>query len=167
MKWYEDAHAAFWGNVLAMILFALFSAVSSEAGAASPSVAGPKYHIEGAIGSCGSQSFGSIESRTLSVAPLAAAARDVMLVVNPTRAPITQSFPSGLIPPTDGTCLTSTLTTAVDGPFTVYWRVTGVVDSRYSLSVVDSQLIILAALLLWALAWGFRQAQRVGTQHHD
>lgn len=153
--------------VTAAVAVLLVFAHVSHVKAADIPLAGPKYHIEGAIGSCGSQSFGSVESRTLSVAPIAAAARDVLLVVNPSRSPITQVFASGLIPPTDGSCLTSTITTAIDGPFTVYWRVTGIVRDSPTLSVEGAQQILTAALLLFAVAWGIRVASRIGTQHHD
>lgn len=47
------------------------------------------------------------------------------------------------------------------------WTAAEIKGSDYDLSVEDAQLIILTALLLWGLAWGFRQFQRVGTQHHD
>lgn len=69
--------------------------------------------------------------------------------------------------PTDGTCVTATATTNLSETITVRIRPVAVISTSGDLSVEDSQLIILSALLLWGLAWGFRQFQRVGTQHHD
>lgn len=141
--------------------------IPSKACASEPPAAGPIYHVEISTGGCGTDPVFVFQSPTRVSRQAAPYAREWFLTNDYSRTAVqVQSYSANLLP-TDGSCVTATAAFLPSGSFTVYFRIIAVDGGSYDLSVMDAQSIILAALLLWGLAWGFRQFQRVGTQHHD